>query len=145
MKVFRNLQVNIRRKQFIEAKKLLLESRLEDVEGLWWGDIILYSKSFGMIWLCDDLQVLHLHWTPSMHCFTLSWPHLSGIGILAVVTGPTQDLTSFLQVQPENVWPQAGALSFLLHALGLLYECPGRSHSGNLLTSHACATWMQES
>lgn len=49
MKVFRNLQVNIRRKQFIEAKKLLLESRLEDVEGLWWGDIILYSKSFGMI------------------------------------------------------------------------------------------------
>lgn len=44
-------------------------------------------------------------------------------------------------MQPDSTWPQARALCFLLHVLGLLCEGPGRSHHGKLLTSHVRATW----
>lgn len=49
----------------------------------------------------------------------------------------TESYTGSGQLPAGATWPQAHSLCFLLHALGLVCESPGRSHHGNLLTTHA--------
>lgn len=107
MEVFRHLQANIGRKQFRISGAGLRKG---------WGGGDNSSKSFGMMWFCDDLQALHLYYKPSMHCSRRSQPHLLLESWLRcpVLHRPTcMRLTSPLGF---SVKAQAGATSLLMYA-----------------------------
>lgn len=88
------------------------------------------------MWLCDDLWVLDSHWNPL--CTASDHPGLACL-IFSLGCGESsmQDLASFPQVQP-GLRPMPCALTSCPWAC---LESPGRSHRGNLLTTHVCATW----